>query len=86
MAQTLETTIHLLTATGSVWPVVTAVAHGLSTAMNPATEGLMGELFVTKGDSPTGWVAYCRNFKEKYPDVVIDYKQLMQKYIKGEPV
>lgn len=41
---------------------------------------------LVKGENPTGWVAYVRNFKEKYPDVVIDYKQLMQKYIKGEPV
>lgn len=39
-----------------------------------------------KGENPTGWVAYVRNFKEKHPDVVIDYKTLMQKYIKGEPV
>jgi hypothetical protein len=39
-----------------------------------------------KGESPTGWMAYIRKYKEKHPDVVIDYKVLMQKYIKGEPV
>lgn len=37
-----------------------------------------------KGDSTTGWTAYVLAFKAKYPDVVIDYKQLMQKYIKKE--
>lgn len=85
-APTLVTTTHLLTVIGSMCPAKTADARGLSTAMNPATEGLMGGSFVTsvKGDNPTGWVAYVRNFKEKHPDVVIDYKQLMQKYIKGE--
>lgn len=44
---------------------------------------------LVKGENPTGWVAYVRNFKEKYPDVTLlaaDYKILMQKYIKGEPV
>ena len=36
-----------------------------------------------KGDNPTGWVAYVRTYKEKHPDVVIDYKVLMKQYIEG---
>jgi hypothetical protein len=39
---------------------------------------------VVKGENPTGWAAFVRNYKEKYPDAVLDYKTLMQKYIKGE--
>lgn len=39
-----------------------------------------------KGESPTGWTAYVRAYKEKHPEAVIDYKTLMQSYIKGEPV
>lgn len=34
-------------------------------------------------DSPTGWTAYVRAYKEKYPDVVINFKVLMQQYING---
>lgn len=34
-------------------------------------------------DSPNGWVAYVRAYKEAHPDEVIDYKILMQQYIKG---
>lgn len=41
---------------------------------------------MVKGDSTTGWLAFVRTYKEKYPDAVLDYKTLMQKYIKGEPV
>lgn len=37
-------------------------------------------------DSSTGWTAYVRAYKEKYPDIVINFKTLMQSYIKGEPV
>lgn len=36
-----------------------------------------------KGESPTGWTAYVRAFKEANPEVIIDYKVLMQQYIKG---
>lgn len=36
-----------------------------------------------KGESPTGWTAYVRAYKEKHPDEVVDYKTLMQQYIKG---
>ncbi|ATN92883.1 hypothetical protein QGX11_gp120 [Pseudomonas phage PPSC2] len=39
-----------------------------------------------KGESTTGWTAYVRTYKAKYPDQEVDYKALMQKYIKGEPV
>jgi hypothetical protein len=34
-------------------------------------------------ESPTGWAAYVVAFKEKHPDAIIDYKVLMQQYIKG---
>ena len=33
-----------------------------------------------------GWMWYVGKYKEKYPDTPIDYKALMQRYIKGEPV
>jgi len=39
-----------------------------------------------KGDNPTGWVAYVRKWMAKNPFVQPNYKELMQKYIKGEPV
>ncbi|QNO00373.1 hypothetical protein QGX21_gp005 [Pseudomonas phage phiPsa315] len=39
-----------------------------------------------KGENPTGWMAYVRKYKATYPDVEPNYKELMQKYIKGEPV
>jgi hypothetical protein len=38
---------------------------------------------MVKGESPTGWTAYVRAYKEKYPEALIDYKALMQQYIKG---
>lgn len=34
-------------------------------------------------DSSTGWMAYVRATKEKYPEAIIDYKVLMQQYIRG---
>jgi hypothetical protein len=34
-------------------------------------------------DSSTGWMAYVRAYKEAYPEEVINYKTLMQQYIKG---
>lgn len=39
-----------------------------------------------KGENPTGWVAYVRAYKEKHPDTEVNYKELMQKYIKGESI
>lgn len=36
-----------------------------------------------KGESPTGWTAFVRKWKEKYPDAILDYKVMMQIYIKG---
>lgn len=38
------------------------------------------------GDSPNGWTAYVRAYKERHPDVIPDLKALMQQYIKGIPV
>jgi hypothetical protein len=38
---------------------------------------------MVKGESPTGWTAYVRAYKEKHPDVIVDYKELMKQYIKG---
>ena len=32
--------------------------------------------------SPTGWMAYVAEYKSLYPDKMIDYKTLMQEYIK----
>jgi len=32
--------------------------------------------------SSTGWMAYITEYKSKYPDKSIDYKALMQEYIK----
>lgn len=37
-------------------------------------------------DSPTGWAAYVAAYKAKHPEAIIDYKVLMQQYIKGVPV
>lgn len=37
-------------------------------------------------ESPTGWAAYVAAFKEKYKGSIIDYKVLMQQYIRGIPV
>lgn len=34
-------------------------------------------------DSPTGWAAYVAAFKLKHPEAIIDYKVLMQQYIRG---
>lgn len=34
-------------------------------------------------DSEGGWTAYIREWKAKHPDTVIDYKALLQQYIKG---
>lgn len=39
-----------------------------------------------KGENPTGWMAYVRKYRELHPEQEINYKELMQKYIKGEPV
>jgi hypothetical protein len=39
-----------------------------------------------KNESPTGWAAYVAAFKAKHPDAIIDYKNLMQQYIKGVPL
>lgn len=42
---------------------------------------------IKSNESKTGWTAYVKAFKEKYgQDVLIDYKVLMQQYIKGIPV
>lgn len=39
-------------------------------------------------ENPTGWTAYVRAYKEKYPERAesIDYKALMKDYIGGVPV
>jgi hypothetical protein len=34
-------------------------------------------------ESPTGWAAYVAAFKAKHPTAIIDYKVLMQQYIRG---
>jgi hypothetical protein len=36
-----------------------------------------------KNENPTGWTAYVTTFKARNPDTPIDYKTLMQQYIKG---
>jgi hypothetical protein len=36
-----------------------------------------------KGDSKTGWTAYVEAFKAKHPTATIDYKILLQQYIRG---
>lgn len=36
-----------------------------------------------KTESPTGWTAYVAAFKEANPGAIIDYKVLMQMYIRG---
>lgn len=36
-----------------------------------------------KNESPTGWTVFVRAYKEKHPDTVIDYKELMKQYIRG---
>lgn len=37
-------------------------------------------------DTQGGWTWYIAQWKEKYPDAVIDYKALLQQYIKGVKV
>lgn len=32
--------------------------------------------------SPTGWMVYVDEYKAQYPDKKVDYKALMQAYIK----
>lgn len=32
-----------------------------------------------------GWTWYIKMFKETHPEVVVDYKTLLQQYIKGIP-
>jgi hypothetical protein len=32
--------------------------------------------------SPTGWMAYVAEYKAQYPDKSVNYKALMQEYIK----
>lgn len=34
-------------------------------------------------ENPTGWTAYVAAFKAANPDAIIDYKMLMQQYIRG---
>jgi hypothetical protein len=34
-------------------------------------------------ENPTGWTAYVAAYKAAHPDAIIDYKVLMQQYIKG---
>lgn len=42
------------------------------------------EVNVTKkNENPTGWMAYVAAFKAANPTAIIDYKVLMQQYIKG---
>ena len=41
---------------------------------------------IKKSESPTGWTAYVAAYKAKHPDAIIDYKELMKQYIKGEPL
>lgn len=36
-----------------------------------------------KGESPTGWMAYVRKYKELHPEATIDYKELLKQYIGG---
>ena len=33
-----------------------------------------------------GWMWYVQQYKDKHPGESIDYKALMQKYIKGEKI
>lgn len=33
-----------------------------------------------------GWMWWVEQWKAKHPDETPDYKELMQRYIKGEPV
>jgi hypothetical protein len=46
----------------------------------------MGSLYLVNNlpgkKSPTGWMAYVAEYKALYPDKKIDYKTLMQEYIK----
>ncbi len=37
---------------------------------------------MTTKKSPTGWMAYVAEYKALYPDKKVDYKTLMQEYIK----
>lgn len=34
-------------------------------------------------EHPTGWMAFVRAYKEAHPGAILDYKVLMQLYIKG---
>ncbi|QNO00022.1 hypothetical protein phiPsa267_005 [Pseudomonas phage phiPsa267] len=36
-----------------------------------------------KGENPTGWMAYIRKWREKFPLEEPNYKALLQQYIKG---
>ena len=36
-----------------------------------------------KNESPAGWTAYVAAYKAAHPDAIIDYKMLMQQYIRG---
>lgn len=46
----------------------------------------MEEPLMHKGDSKTGWAAYVAAFKALHPTAIIDYKILLQQYIKGVKV
>lgn len=39
-----------------------------------------------KNESPTGWVAFVEAYKAAHPGAILDYKVLMQLYIKGRPL
>lgn len=43
----------------------------------------MSELYKVVADTPGGWMLFVRAFKEKHPDAILDYKVLMQMYIRG---
>jgi hypothetical protein len=38
---------------------------------------------IKSNENPTGWTAYVAAYKAAHPDAIIDYKVLMQQYIKG---
>lgn len=76
------------TVTGLAWHVASVGLHGPSTmtTIKMGMQTLTGESFVAKTAKDTigGWSWWVASYKAAHPEETLDYKTLMQKYIKGE--
>lgn len=44
----------------------------------------MSEIYKVVADTPGGWMAFVRAFRQENPTAILDYKVLMQQYIRGK--